>query len=258
MGLILISTMGILVMVFFIIVIVLLYQKKLLAHKSQVIENERLHQKKLLDASLEIAQKERFTIATNLHDDVGMMLNVLKLNLRKVQNNMNNQALLNEIISTCNGIIDDSIGTIRTISNNLMPPTLINLGFVKGMKELCRQINLSGTAEVTFISEHESIVLDKKVELQAYHLVKELLNNTIRHATPSFIEIIIETKNNKIFISIFHNGMGIETEKIKGLAEVSTGLGLKSIFTRSQLINACLEFKILNPKTSLVSLEIPL
>ena len=250
--------MGILILMFFIVLMILLYQKKTLAHKSEAAARDTEHQKKLLDASLEIAEQERTKIAANIHDDVGMLLNVLKLNLRRIQRNTDNKEQVEEILGNSFGLIDNSLDIIRTISNDLMPPTLINLGFVKGMKELCRQINLAGSIEVSFVSEEENIEMDKKNELQVYRLVKELLNNTLKHARPAFIEILIAVKEHKLIVSIFHNGMGIQTEQIRKLAETSTGLGLKSILTRTQLLNASLEFTILENKTSLGVLETPL
>lgn len=257
-GLIIISTLAIFLLMSFMVLMIFWYQKRVLTHKNETATREKEHQKKLLDASLEIADQERVKIAANIHDDVGMLLNVLKLNLRRIQRNPDKKEQIEEILGNSFGLIDNSLDIIRTISNDLMPPTLINLGFVKGMKELCRQINLTDTVDVNFISEQESIEMDKKTELQVYRLVKELLNNTLKHARPSAIEIIIENKEGKLIVSIFHNGMGITTESIKQLAETSTGLGLKSILTRTQLINARLEFKILENQTALVAIETPL
>ena len=235
-----------------------MYQKKALKHKSEVAEQDIVHQKKLLDAALEIAESERVKIAANIHDDVGMLLNVLKLSLGRLAKNKDKKEVFDEVLASSFEMINNSIDTIRTISNDLNPPTLTNLGFVKGMKELCRQINLSDMSRVEFVSEQEFIELDKRIELQIYRLVKELLNNTLKHAKPEFIEINVETKNNKLIVSIFHNGMGVTTEDIKKLEKTSTGLGLKSIFTRTQLINAALEFAVMSDQRSSVILEAPL
>jgi signal transduction histidine kinase len=250
--------MGILILLFFIMLIVLLYQKRVLEHKSQVIQNEKTHQKKLLDASLEIAEQERVKIAANMHDDVGVLLSVLKLHLHRIKKNTHKPELIDELVHESNGIIDSSITTIRTISNDLMPPTLINLGFIKGVKELSRQINMSGLVAVNFLSEDLIVHLDKKIELQLYRLMKEILNNTIKHAKPKAMEIDIEVVERKLTITIMHDGMGITTESIRSFTETSTGLGLKSILTRTELIEASIEFTILNQHQSNVKLEVPL
>jgi len=231
----------------------MLYQKRMLANKAVLIDTENKHQKKLLDASLEIAEQERVKIATNLHDDIGITLNVLKLNLSRLKKNIDNKAVFEEIVTASYKNIDDSLDTVRTIYNDIIPPTLMNLGFVKGLKEVCRQINAVGETEITFNCEEENIEFDKKIQL--YRLTKEILNNTVKHAKPSAIEIKIEKAGAYLVINILHNGIGITTNEIKQFADRSTGLGLKSILTRAQLINATLEFTTPNKKQAEVLIK---
>ena len=245
-------------LVFFLILIVVLYQKKMLANKAVLIDTENKHQKKLLDASLEIAEQERVKIATNLHDDIGITLNVLKLNLSRLKKNIENKDVFEEIVAASYKNIDDSLDTVRTIYNDIIPPTLMNLGFVKGLKEVSRQINAVGETGITFNCEEENIEFDKKIKIQLYRLIKEILNNTVKHAKPQAIEINIEKKGNDLVIIILHNGEGITTEQIEQLAEKSTGLGLKSILTRAQLINATLNFTIITNKQAQVLIKTPL
>jgi two-component system NarL family sensor kinase len=248
------ATLGILFLIFFIILIVLLYQKKMLASKSQLINSEKEHQKQLLDASLEIAEKERRKIAANLHDDIGITLNVVKINLSRLKKNADKKDVVEEIVSESNSMIDGSIETVRTIYNDIIPPTLIKLGFVKGVREICRQLNASGV-DISLNSTSEDLELEKSKELQLYRLVKEVLNNTIRHAKPQFIEINIELNENDLIVIILHDGMGITTHKIKQLAEKSTGIGLKSILTRTGLLNANIDFSIPTPGKAKVTIQ---
>ena len=63
----------------------------MLAHKTQMVDAENKHQKRLLNATLEIAERERVKIATNLHDDIGITLSVLKLNLSRAKKRLNKQ-----------------------------------------------------------------------------------------------------------------------------------------------------------------------
>lgn len=230
----------------------------MLANKAVLIDTENKHQKKLLDASLEIAEQERVKIATNLHDDIGITLNVLKLNLSRLKKNIDNKAVFEEIVTASYKNIDDSLDTVRTIYNDIIPPTLMNLGFVRGLKEVCRQINAAGETEITFNCEEENIEFDKKIKIQLYRLTKEILNNTVKHAKPLAIEIKIAKVRTDLVINIIHNGLGITTDEIKKFAERSTGLGLKSILTRAQLINATLQFTIPNKKQAEVLIKTPI
>lgn len=240
--LIVIATMGIAVLFFFIIFIVLLYQKRMLASKTQLINNEKDHQQKLLSASLEIAEKERQKIATNVHDEVGLALNVLKLNFNQIQKNAGKTEMVTSLVESSYGLIDSSMEIVRSIYNDIMPRTLMSLGLARAIKDLCRQIKLSGGAEVDFFCVDDLGISDKNTELQLYRLIKEVLNNTIRHAKPAFIEINMENTENRLNVIILHNGLGITTQEIIRLSENSKGLGLKSILTRIGLLNGTIEF----------------
>ncbi len=256
--LILLATMGMLLVVFFIIIFVFMHQKRMLSHENIIIENESKHQKSLLDASLYIAEKEREKIATNIHDDIGMMLNVLKFNLNKAQKNIDDKELVQEIFTNSYNILDSSIESIRSISNELLPPTLNKLGFVKGIKEVCRQIHLSGVVEISLSTNKDELKLDKKIELQLYRLVKEIVHNTIKHSKAKAIQVEIDIKSLFVFINIKHNGRGINTDTIKLLAQSSSGLGLKSILTRSELIGAKVEYTQLEFKDPFVTIALPI
>ncbi len=241
-GLVVVATLGVVVLIFFIILFVLLYQKRMLANKTAMINSEKDHQKKLLASSLEIAEKERQKIATNMHDDVGLALNVLKLNFNQIQKNAGREEMVNELVESSYGLIENSMDIIRGIYNDIMPRTLMSLGLARAVKDLGRQIKLSGGAEVDFFCEDDLGINDKNTELQLYRLIKEVLNNTIRHAKPSFIEINIENSENMLNVIILHNGLGITTDEIIRYAENSKGLGLKSILTRIGLLNGTIEF----------------
>lgn len=150
--------------------------------------------------------------------------------------------MVNELVESSYGLIENSMDIIRGIYNDIMPRTLMSLGLARAVKDLGRQIKLSGGAEVDFFCEDDLGINDKNTELQLYRLIKEVLNNTIRHAKPSFIEINIENSENMLNVIILHNGLGITTDEIIRYAENSKGLGLKSILTRIGLLNGTIEF----------------
>jgi len=247
--------MGILFLVFFIIFIVLLYQKRMQTNKTERANSEKEHQKKLLAASLEIAEQERQTIAVNLHDEVGLNLSILKINFSKLRLNSGNEEVAENILATSYALIENSMEIVRGIHNDIRPGTLMALGLISAIKELVREINISGGAEVMFTGNQDILVPEKNRELQLHRLIKEVLNNTLRHAKPSFIEINVENIENTLIVSILHDGMGVTTERIKEFAQNSKGLGLKSIITRSGLLNAKVDFLIENGKKARVVIK---
>ncbi len=249
--LVVIATMGVTVLIFFIIFIVLLYQKRMLANKTAMANAEREHKEELLRTSLEIAEKERQRIAANLHDDIGITLNVVKINLKRFEKNIDKRDIVEEIVNESNQMIDRSLETVRAIHNDIVPVTLLKLGLIRAIMEICRQLEKSLSLDL-HLSTEDYIFNDKDRELQLYRLIKEVLNNTVRHGKPQFIEINIQRSENTLIVIILHDGIGITTEQVKEFAKKSTGIGLRSILNRSGLLNADLQFSFISAERSQV------
>jgi two-component system, NarL family, sensor kinase len=256
--LIAIATIGVLFLVFFIILMVLVSQKRHLASKNQLIDLETKHQKRLLEASMEIAEFERQKIAANLHDDIGIIFTILKMNISRIKKNANNPKVMDGLVDESIISIDNSLKIVRGIYNDILPPTLKHAGVVKALHELSRELSAKSAVTIEFSAYTDTIPMDKAMELQLFRLVKEVLNNTIKHANPGFITIDISQSDTSVNIIILHNGMGITTEKIKELAKTSEGIGLKSILTRSELINGSIEFLAPSPGSSIVEIKMKL
>ena len=91
-----------------------------------------------------------------------------------------------------------------------------------------------------------------------YRLVKELVNNTIKHAGASTIHIMLAIDYGKLKIRITHDGTGISNEAIRQLAKSGNGLGLTSTLSRAQIIDATIDYVAETAEKLGVYLELPL
>lgn len=237
-----------LTLVAFIILFVVYYQKRMLQHRNEINEAENKHQKKLLEASIEVAEKERRKIAANIHDDVGIVLNVIKLNITRIERNKNDIALVEELQKNNAALLEDTMNTLRSISHDLMPQSLIRLGYVKGISELCTKINTSGGQNMQLISDNNNLELSKKIEMQLYRLTKEILNNIIKHANSTHIIVNISILNNILSVLISHNGKGITDNEVTALIDSGRGIGLQSIYSRAQLTGSKIHYNLKQDK----------
>jgi signal transduction histidine kinase len=236
--LIVVGCLAMLMLVAFIILFVLYYQKKVLSQQYQMQAAENKYQRELLSAVIQVEEKERDRIAKNIHDDVGTLLNVLKLNLSKIERNAKDEVLTEKLSKENLSLLEESIQGIRGIAKDLVPPTLVKLGYIKAIHELCKHINNSGQITVTFLQNELDTHFPQQTKLQLYRLTQELLNNIIKHAGAKEIIIELTQINARFNLIISHNGKGITSEQVKELSKKESGLGLKSIQSRAQLISA--------------------
>ena len=251
--LIVIGTVGMLLLASAIIIFVVYYQKKMAQEQLRRQALEVDYQKKMMLAELTSRENERARVSKDLHDGVGVMLQVLRTTALTVAAGAS-QEDKNDIQQH----VDEITETIRRISFDLMPADLQKFGIVKTVEELCSRLNKRGAVLVTFTQTGVQFLLDQASELLLYRIIQESVNNALRHANPSTINIHFTKTEQEMMVSIADNGIGFDfPSKEKGLTQ-TTGLGLSSIQNRANLLRATLVYEKNIPSGSIVNLFLPL
>lgn len=255
--LIVMGSLGMIMLIVFIFVFVFMYQKRVNLHKLELTEKETFHQRELLHATIEVEEKERERIAKNMHDDIGTQLNVLKLHISKMARNPADKELVASILNESKSILETSIEQVRTISKDLMPPVLANLGFERAISELCRNINNSGSVNAVFVSDGLAPILSPEIQVQLYRITNEVITNVLKHAEATEIKIVAKSDKNYL-ISIQHNGKGIDDSDVERLSAAGKGVGMKSIYSRAQVINAKMNYKKIAINSAEININLPI
>jgi signal transduction histidine kinase len=208
------------------------------------IRNNKYKQDKHLQAEIhkqqEIAtrslfegeQKERIRIARDLHDSIGQMLSVIKMNISNIaQSKITNSTL---------ELVDNTIAEVRNISHNLIPEEL-NFGLFTALEDMCDKINSSNVTQVAINIPDEVIAhqFEKTNELSIYRIVQEVLNNMVKHAQASQIKLDVTRQANFINLTIHDNGKGFDTAQI----DKSKGLGWKNIAARVNMLDGKMQVR---------------
>lgn len=196
-------------------------------------------------ALFEGEQQERIRIARDLHDSVGQMLSLVKMNISSQQQNIETAGIQN--------LVDKTIAEVRNISHNLIPEEL-NFGIIPALENLTDQVNASSSTkmEVDIPSEIRAMKFQKQNELSIYRIVQEVVNNMVKHANASLINLSIQKEGDALILSIRDNGKGLEEEIISK----SKGIGWKNINARVHLMDG--KIKILSEKLAGTQIEITL
>jgi signal transduction histidine kinase len=251
-----VGTAAILILCTAIIGFIIFYQKRSMEQRRKLSEAEAELQRKLLDATIQISEKEREKISKNIHDEIGTYLNVIRLNQAKIIRHAHDTVMIMNMMDENNRLLEETIQSVRAISHDLMSPTLVKLGFVKAVSELCRQIRVTGSMQIAVNSNLDDYRFSPKIEMQLYRMCKEVINNIIKHAKANNTIVTMLFNSNHLNIDIEHNGEGLDTTNIQQFAENATGLGLKSIFSRAQIINATVQYISLPNQLSKVIIDV--
>ena len=165
-------------------------------------------QKALLAAkvALETEAKERHILASDLHDSLGGMLSLLRL---KIEGGMGKDETLR--------LLDNTHTELRRVSHHLMPEELLQGGLVSALHDFA--VSVPGAE----FQSYGDIRLSKEQELTLYRCAYELVNNALKHAKASHINIQLMQDNQEVTLTVSDNGTGMSD---------GSGMGLQNIRER--------------------------
>jgi two-component system, NarL family, sensor kinase len=246
------ATVGMLVLAGFIIVFVVFYQKKMIQEQVKRQQLELDFQQKMLEATMESEENERRKLAGDLHDSVGGMLSTIRVGLTSIAKQLPDP----KIIDQSKQMLDDTLTSVRRISLDLMPSTLEKFGLLPALKEICERFQAASLIPVTFSEEGEVQFIETKSELKIFRIVQELINNAIKHAQASKIEVKV-IGGDQLTISVEDDGIGFDPFLKHHVTPNGSGLGLYNMENRARLLNAKLEYDTKRPKGSKITLRVP-
>jgi two-component system, NarL family, sensor kinase len=248
--LIAIGTVGMLLLAIGIISFMVFYQKKMISEQLKRTQMEFDHQQRMMQAELESQENERRRLAADLHDSIGGMLSAIRVGISTIS-----KQSADPTIEQTKRMLDDTITSVRRISRDLMPSTLERFGLVQAIHEMCERFSFTTKLPIHFHEHGELSGLEKNKELMLFRITQELINNTIKHAQASNLDIHIEA-GDTLKIVAEDDGIGFNIDE--QLNSGRKGLGLFSIQNRSSLLGATLEYDKERKKGTRVTLTLPL
>ena len=225
----------------------LIFIRQIRLREKQSAEFERLIKEKeleLINAVVKAQEDERTQIARNLHDDVGATLSMTQQKLSEATLHFNEDSdAIQEILSVAN-MIEKSVTSLRSITNGMLPHYLLNFGLRKSVDRLFENAQKS-IGKPCLVVEHlpTDVTLTKEQEIQVYYIISELLNNTVKHAKPSYIDGEFQMMGAQVLFTIKHDGVAISQSDYEYLQLKNAGIGLSSIGHRVSILKGSLTFE---------------
>ncbi len=195
-----------------------------------------LQQRAVLLATLDAQEKERVKISGALHDSVCQLLYGIRINLQGLPFYKDNA----EAFKNINQLLDQAIQETRTISYELRPSVLNDFGFTAGINEMAKRLTTPQFAVKATISPGAD-KLSSTIQLHAFRIIQELVNNCIKHAQATRAEIVVCTEQDSVHLSVTDNGKGFKDDLKESLVK---GSGLRAIKNQLYFLKGELDFKI--------------
>lgn len=229
----------------------MLLVKRIFRYISDAERKRRKSERRILSTVLRTEEKERLRFSKELHDGLGPLLSSAKLSVSALSDSEMTKRD-REIIENARYVIDEAIRSLREISVNLSPHVLNDFGLARAVSNFISKLPRS-TPKIRFETNLKTERFDTDVEVILYRVICELINNSLKHAEASKVEVALNRKENILMVRYRDNGRGFDP------AEASNqGMGLSNISSRISSLKGGLSITSQNGKGMEAQIDIPI
>jgi signal transduction histidine kinase len=203
-----------------------------------------------------VEEDERRKIAEALHDSIGPLLAFSERELGNLQRFAPKEIALS--LDEVKHHINDAVKQTRSLTFDLSPSSLYDLGFETAIEELAEQFAQERKLKFAFQNSDEPKPLTEESKVLLYRSVRELLVNIAKHADAKTVSVNLATLDSDIEITIKDNGKGFDIKKLDAKSAKSRGFGLFSIRERLTHIGGRFDIESKKGKGTKVTLLAPL
>lgn len=205
---------------------------------------------------LEVQEKERRSIARELHDEIGQILTAVKTNLYSLQIKLKTATNSAEFVESFE-LLDNAMRRVRDLSLDLRPSVLDDFGLSEALKwYLGREANRCGL-KIHLTMFPSNLQLDTLLATNCFRLVQAALTNVIRHAHAQEVKVSLRRFRTWLQLTIRDDGLGFDVKEVMDKAANGETMGLMGMRERVNHLGGQMEIQSCQGNTEIV-FRIPL
>lgn len=202
-----------------------------------------------------VREEERTLIAREIHDELGQVLTVLKIQLSLLGNKLNpEQTVLKEKVNSLTNLIDQSVESVQKISAKLRPTILDELGLNAAIEWQTEEFEKLTSIKCSLVLPKDDFNLNQNKSTAIFRIFQEALTNIARHSEADKVSISMLTDQSNLNLEVVDNGIGISVEQIKDFKS----LGIHGMEERAMIFGGQVTFDSISGKGTKVKVEIPI
>lgn len=212
--------------------------KQMILSISRDISERKEVEEKILSTIIQTEENERKRFAADLHDDLAPILSTVKLYTDLLKKKNFKKIDEEEAVRNIEELVDMAITSTRTISRNIRPNILQDFGLAAAVNDFCSFIKKTESISIEVVTHQYKIQERGIEETVLYQSVKELINNTIRHASAKNIKIELKSFENQVILYYRDDGVGFDLDEAM---KQHTGLGLNNIVNKIKSVKGTVD-----------------
>ena len=191
-------------------------------------EQEQKFSEILVRSQMEIKENTLKSIAWELHDNIGQLLSLAKmeLNVLAMQENIKGNQIKNVA-----DLVGKTLQEIRMFSRILNREVINSIGIRQAIWIEIDRLNRMQFINARLIEQGNPVEIDRRDEIILFRIVQEFFSNTLKHSQAKNLDVIMRYDKDKFTITLKDDGIGFDDKKVK------KGAGLLNMQSRAELIH---------------------
>ena len=202
-------------------------------------------------------EQERRRIAVQLHDGVAQTLALCKIKIVQLAKPEKNDAL-NRSLKEIQSLIEESIRDTRSLTFDLSPPVLYELGFGAAVEWLAGRLREQCGLKVAVQGTRQFHELGDPLRIILFQSVRELLMNVVKHARVKQARVTLQARGRRLRVAVEDEGVGFKTAAGRACSDPSSGLGLFNIRERLTLADGTMTITSRPGRGTRIVLTVPI
>ncbi|WP_179335462.1 tetratricopeptide repeat-containing sensor histidine kinase [Winogradskyella costae] len=217
--------------------------------KQQINKMINDHKLSVIERYQEGQEEERSRLAREIHDGIGSDLASIKIAFEHYTE-QHEEDVKSKRIATA---ISNACMDLRSLSHQLHPLSFSKIGFTSFLSDFIDQIIKKSNIKIqTFFFPREDIdLLPDELLADVYRIVQELINNILKHAEASHVDVQLTKHKDHLNIVVNDNGKGFQKSK-------KQGIGLRNIKERLQKVKGTLDIDSNSGHGTSITIDIPI
>jgi two-component system NarL family sensor kinase len=169
-------------------------------------------------------------VSQEIHDNVGQLLSLVKLQLNLAAEKGGEENLL---LSDARDNIGRAMMDLRDMAKGMSSDRISLLGLYASVDQEAQRIRRTGVCEVNVTCEGQAQPMDRQKETILFRVIQECLQNIIKHAQATRVEIAFAYAASAVKIEVRDNGKGFLITRGNSLS----GLGMMNMHHRIELMH---------------------
>jgi signal transduction histidine kinase len=219
------------------------------------LETRTVELARLSTRMIEQHEDERRRLSRELHDETAQVFSAVKMELGVLRGRVepDQAARLDQVLD----LIDTGIRSIRSVTNDLRPSLLDDLGLLPALRSLVAEFGARSGIRTGLVTPSVLPPLSREAELALFRALQEALSNVLRHANARTVDVGISINAEGVLLRVSDDGQGLPSGVSPETLELQGHMGLAGMRERITALGGTVRLRRQDGAGALLEVVVP-